>query len=265
MTKLKEIHGRKPMHEHSSSDIEEVDPIFAAWLANYVPYVHPDGFSNQPAEPLPGNTVIARININTQGHVEGIETKDIPSDLFCYMAWRDAPGTGFILTPNNNSAFEAILFTHTEITEPVEADFEGLWRSVIPATGITGGTKGQVFIKNSENEYDYGWADLLDDITFEFRDIDGTDLVYALRVSASFAFTINSISLITDLGSITGITVKIDNVAVTGLADLTATTTLTHPAATGNNRVEVGSYVTLKITGAKSSATKLIGELHITR
>ncbi|MFA6950966.1 MAG: hypothetical protein WCQ70_09795 [Lentimicrobiaceae bacterium] len=134
MTKLKEIHGRKPMHEHSSSDIEEVDPIFAAWLANYVPYVHPDGFSNQPAEPLPGNTVIARININAQGHVEGIETKDIPSDLFCYMAWRDAPGDGFTLTPNNNSAFEAILYTHTEILSPIESDFEGLWRSKVDSS-----------------------------------------------------------------------------------------------------------------------------------
>ena len=34
-----------------------------------------------------------------------------------------------------------------------------------------------------------------DDITFEYRDIEGTDLVYVLRLKSTHAFTINGVSL----------------------------------------------------------------------
>ncbi len=55
---------------------------------------------------------------------------------YCYIAWRDAPGDGFTLTPNLTSAYEAILITHEQIAEPVEADFDGYWRArPLPAEG----------------------------------------------------------------------------------------------------------------------------------
>lgn len=60
-----------------------------------------------------------------------------PADLthYCYIAWRDAPGDGFTLTPNINLAFEAILVSHVEIETPVEADFYGLWRERVTPSG----------------------------------------------------------------------------------------------------------------------------------
>lgn len=52
----------------------------------------------------------------------------IPLGHFCYIAWRNAPGDGFTLVPNFDRTYEAILVTHNQITTPVEANFEGLWR-----------------------------------------------------------------------------------------------------------------------------------------
>lgn len=59
---------------------------------------------------------------------------------FCYIAWRDAPGTGFTMEPNLTLDYEAILITHTEIAEPVEADFDGCWRQRVTSTGGGGGS-----------------------------------------------------------------------------------------------------------------------------
>lgn len=61
-----------------------------------------------------------------------------PGDLthYTYVAWRDSPGAGFTLTPNINLEFEAILVTHTQLTPPVEADFNGLWRQRLTPTTI---------------------------------------------------------------------------------------------------------------------------------
>ena len=60
-----------------------------------------------------------------------------PADLthHTYIAWRDAPGAGFTLTPNINLALEAILVTHEELSPPVEADFYGLWRERVTPSG----------------------------------------------------------------------------------------------------------------------------------
>lgn len=61
-----------------------------------------------------------------------------PGDLthYTYVAWRDSPGAGFTLTPNISLEFEAILVTHTQLTPPVEADFNGLWRQRLTAFTI---------------------------------------------------------------------------------------------------------------------------------
>ena len=40
-------------------------------------YTHPDGFTNQPVSALTGNTVISRIFVNTNGHVTGVDTREL--------------------------------------------------------------------------------------------------------------------------------------------------------------------------------------------
>ncbi len=41
-------------------------------------YTHPTGFEDQPSEPLDNLTVISQVNVNDQGHIEGVETREIP-------------------------------------------------------------------------------------------------------------------------------------------------------------------------------------------
>jgi hypothetical protein len=103
-----------------------------------------------------------------------------------------------------------------------------------------------------------------DDITFEYRDVDGTDNVYVLRLKSTYGFTINALTLIVDTGTIANIAVKINGTSVTGLSAVTATTTRTTTNATGANTVQVDDYVTITL-GTKESSNKLLGELHITR
>ncbi len=43
-------------------------------------YSHPTGFSNTPAEALVGAFVISRILVNSQGHTEGVETREVTTD-----------------------------------------------------------------------------------------------------------------------------------------------------------------------------------------
>jgi hypothetical protein len=40
-------------------------------------YVHPTGFTNQPISALTGNTVISRIIVNSNGHVTGVDTREL--------------------------------------------------------------------------------------------------------------------------------------------------------------------------------------------
>ncbi len=59
---------------------------------------------------------------------------------YTYVAWCDTPDPentlGFTLTANLTLPFEAILITHTEISEPTAADFVGLWRPRVTATDL---------------------------------------------------------------------------------------------------------------------------------
>lgn len=157
---------------------------------------------------------------------------------YTYVAYAsDDQGTDFTLTNDPALSYMAILTTEARLMSPVVGDFAGLWRA----------------------------AQLKDDITFEYRDVDGTDLIYILRLKSSYPFTINALSMVVDTGSFTGIAVKINGTAVTGLDNVTADATLDTTMATALNTVEVDDIVTIELTGTRTDATKLIGELHITR
>ncbi|MCK9457156.1 MAG: hypothetical protein M0R31_07660 [Candidatus Riflebacteria bacterium] len=103
--------------------------------------------------------------------------------------------------------------------------------------------------------------------TFEYRNIDaGTADTFVFDVMADVPFTINSIVLEVDNGTLTGIAVKINGVAVTGLSSVTATTTAARTNATAANVVAAGDKITFEITtGYTGAPTKLIGKLSYTR
>lgn len=137
-------------------------------------------------------------------------------------------------------------------------------RSILKLTNIAAGKTLRV---NANHEVE-GYTPSIgggDDITFEYRDVDGTDLVYILRLKSSYPFTINALSMVVDTGSFTGIAVKINGTAVTGLDNVTADATLDTTMATAANTVDVDDIVTIELTGTRTDATKLIGELHIIR
>jgi hypothetical protein len=104
-------------------------------------------------------------------------------------------------------------------------------------------------------------------IEFEFRDIEaGTADEYVLDIKALVAYTINSVVLQTDDGTLTGVNVKIGATNVTGLSSVTVNTTITETAATGANSVAVGNKIVLNITtGYTGTPTLIRGKLNLTR
>ncbi len=102
---------------------------------------------------------------------------------------------------------------------------------------------------------------------FEYRNIvAGTADTFVFDSMADVAFTINSIVLKVDDGTLTGIALKINGVAVTGLSSLTATTTATRTNATATNAVAIGNIITFEIsTGYSGAPTKLTGKLSYSR
>jgi hypothetical protein len=160
---------------------------------------------------------------------------------YCYMAWRDAPGDGFTLDPNNSLSYEAILFTHTKLDEPKEADFDGLWR-----------------FRREVN--------LIEDISFEFRDLADGNFTYILDLKASYQYLIVSGTFVVDSGTLSAVDIRINNTAVTGLTGVGVSTTRQEYTATDANEVREADIVTLVVTGTKAAGTTtLVGKLKLQR
>ncbi len=125
-------------------------------------------------------------------------------------------------------------------------------------------TNDSVITINAANQ---GAVGLVDDLNFEFADIFfGTVQSYTLDIKASFPYTINSASLETDTGTLTGIAVKINGVAVTSLSAVTADATVDETNSTGANTVVAGDRITITTTtGYTGVPTVLRGKLKITR
>lgn len=218
---LSKVSGRVP-------PVNTMDPNTLAWNQR-------DGILYGCKEAANGTREVVAIGGN-----QTVEPVDLTH--YCYIAWRDAPGDGFTLNPNNNLSYEAILYTHTPIEDPVEADFDGLWRF-----------RAEYSLKT-------------DDISFEYRDLADGNLVYILDVKACFEYHIQTGVFVVDSGTLAGIIVKINGVAVTGLNGVEADNTIQEFTAKAYNVVGAGDLVTLHITGAKATGTTtLVGKLKILR
>lgn len=115
---------------------------------------------------------------------------------------------------------------------------------------------------NKGNVIEINVANLIDDLNFDYRDIEGKAMTYVLILKAAFKFNIVSLCAVCDAAtSINGVSVKINNVAVTGISAVTVTTTPQEFTATADNLVNVGDTVTLTATGITGSPTELVASL----
>ncbi|HRA18502.1 MAG TPA: hypothetical protein PLZ24_15280 [Flavobacteriales bacterium] len=89
------------------------------------------------------------------------------------------------------------------------------------------------------------------------------DTTYRLGGPSAFAYTIESLDVETDSGTIT-VAVKINGTAVTGLSAVSASSTPASAAATAANVVAVGDYLTFE-GSSNSAATGLLFGITITR
>lgn len=89
------------------------------------------------------------------------------------------------------------------------------------------------------------------------------DTTYRLGGPSSFAYTIESLDVETDSGTIT-VAVKINGTPVTGLSAVSASSTPASAAATAANVVAVGDYLTFE-GSSNSAATGLLFGITITR
>ncbi len=123
------------------------------------------------------------------------------------------------------------------------------------------------FIKNKPSIPTVNANYLKDWIEFEFGDFTaGTAKTYTLNLKALVGYTIDSLVLQVDNGTLGGIAVQINAAAVTGLSAVTATTTISETAASGGNTVVAGDLVTLSIgTGFTGAPTVIKGQINLTR
>lgn len=88
--------------------------------------------------------------------------------------------------------------------------------------------------------------------------------LYSFTLNAPYGFVINNASFKMESGTCT-CAVKINSVDVTGLAAVSVTTSKVTTSATAANVVAAGARVTVTVSSAASTPTKLQGNLNITR
>jgi hypothetical protein len=137
-----------------------------------------------------------------------------------------------------------------------------------PALKVTsaGYGVGKILVSDANGLLSYANSVVIDDISFEYRDITpGAAQSYTLDISASYGYTIESATLETDTGTLTGVAVKIGSTAVTSLSNLTASTLATTDS-TGAKTVVATDRVTINTsTGFTGTPTTLRGKLKIQR
>ena len=104
-----------------------------------------------------------------------------------------------------------------------------------------------------------------DDIAWEFRDVEaGASAQWDLDIDASFPYVIQGVWLETDNGTLTNVSVTINEDAATGLSGITVDTEKDYTPATGN--VVEHDRIRLNVPGTYTGTPTLIrGKLIIFR
>ena len=162
--------------------------------------------------------------------------------------------------------FDSILFQHGGVPDPDDVLVTpGTFGSATQTLELTVNAQGRVTAIVEHDIAEVSEAGILDDISFEFRDLTpGTSQVYDLDIKATYGYTIEGAVLETDNGTLTGVAVKIGATAVTALANLTVETTADETNSEGAKTVVVGNRVTLVTSvGYTGTPTLVKGKLII--
>lgn len=150
-------------------------------------------------------------------------------------------------------------------------DIESYGGGIIPITQIlhnpvtiASGSEDYLSIDNNQV---LSFNPLIEDIAWDFNDVTaGIAQTYTLDIKVSFPYKILSVCLETDTGTLTGIEIRINSTAVTGLSGLTADTTVDETLATGGNITALNDRVWLVTsTGYTGLPIAIRGKLKIQR
>lgn len=153
--------------------------------------------------------------------------------------------------PNHiDLGFDAIRFQYNNVIPPEDALLTpGTFGSATKSLQLTvspGGKITAVKELDIERPGGNGPDNGLADIAFEFRDLTpGTIQEYTLDISAIFKYRIIGIALETDAGTYSGVYVRINGNAVSGMSDFGINSLLTTTMATGANAVAEGNRTKL--------------------
>ena len=140
-----------------------------------------------------------------------------------------------------------------------------LSEKIVAGTNITieegTGADENKLVINATGEAEEGWQEwTFDDV------VPGTAKDYVIHLKVKNGYTIDSIVLQTDNGTLTGCSLKINGVAVTGMSAITINTTISETAATGANTAVAGDLITFHITTGYTGAPTLVhGLINYTR
>lgn len=193
-----------------------------------------------------GNWITSKADIRANAGTVGIVSEVIDADHFRYI-------TGGLLPGSFTDGADYFLSTTTAGAIFIQSDPEvweiGNVREFI-GTGTANGLEVEIDLGDEITEFVFTDASI-EDIAFDFNDVSGSLQTYYLDVLASFRYKILNCTLESD-GSLTGISIKKNDVDITGLSGLTISTKVTN-TATALNIVEIGDVIKLVITSFSGS------------
>lgn len=106
-------------------------------------------------------------------------------------------------------------------------------------------------------------AQMIENVSFQDSNSSITAQTYVLELYAAYAYTINTLQIISTSGTCTA-AVKINGTSVTGISAVSVSSTIATGTATALNTVAVGDKITLVIT-SPSSLNDLQASIKTTR
>lgn len=190
---------------------------------------------------LTGLWILSKADTRENAGTVGIVYEIIDADHFKYITGGLLPGEfvdGADYFLSTTTAGEIFIQSDPEVWEI------GNVREFI-GTGTPNGLEIEIDLGDEITEFVFTDA-TIEDIAFDFNDVSGSLQTYYLDVKASFRYKILTCTLESD-GSLTGVSIKINGISVTGQSGLTISNKATY-TATALNTVEINDVVTLVIT-----------------
>ena len=129
-------------------------------------YVHPSGFTNEPAVALTGANVISRINVTAEGHVDTVSTRALtPADIGA-SATGHTHVTADITDLSSYTGFDARYYTETEVNAALALKLDvsaytaaDVLAKLLTVDGSTSGLDADL-LDGQHGSYYLAWANL---------------------------------------------------------------------------------------------------------